>query len=497
MTLIRKVIFGFLLITGLFVITPVQAAILYVDKDNTCPGAGTSASPYCSIQSAFNAAVAGDIVRIRDSATPYDGTFRAVNSGTTNNPIVVEPDVGHNPILRYSSPDAMNGVIELHDVSYWTIRNLTFDGTGVHPSLFAIWIHPDTRITNGIRIEGNTFKNWGGSQAQADDSTKVPTALSISGNSSAQYSNGTVVSRNVFDGNRPSSMLIWLQTNLIVENNEFKNAQCGRYFDSVANALGIHVISGGISSGTIIRNNTFHDWASWSNCTLANQSYATWAAIWCDVGATNGEVSGNVIYNIGQDKSDFSNSRGLSWDSIGIFIEEGCNNWTVKNNLIYNVTTGIRHGGLHAGQQNFFYNNTIYNAGYRSVWMLRGNAVFKNNIFANPRVYNIGVEQAAINMGGITFNYNLYLDNASGNKMGFWGDGVIRNVSGWKTRCGCDGNSLNADPLFVNADAADFHLQLSSPARSAGEGGVDMGAYSYNGSIQVPQAPANLQVVVE
>jgi hypothetical protein len=41
--------------------------------------------------------------------------------------------------------------------------------------------------------------------------------------------------------------------------------------------------------------------------------------------------------------------------------------------------------------------------------------------------------------------------------------------SGWKTACGIDGGgNIDADPLFVNADAGDLHLQENSPAIDAG-----------------------------
>jgi len=41
--------------------------------------------------------------------------------------------------------------------------------------------------------------------------------------------------------------------------------------------------------------------------------------------------------------------------------------------------------------------------------------------------------------------------------------------SGWKTACGIDGGgNIDADPLFVNADAGDLHLRENSPAIDAG-----------------------------
>jgi hypothetical protein len=45
--------------------------VVYVNKDNFCPGAGTSVSPYCSIQNALNAAAPGVDIRIRKAASSY------------------------------------------------------------------------------------------------------------------------------------------------------------------------------------------------------------------------------------------------------------------------------------------------------------------------------------------------------------------------------------------------------------------------------------------
>ena len=91
---IWKIIFG--LVLTLFVTVPAHATILYVNKDNSCPGTGTTSNPYCSIQNAFNAVAAGDSIRIRGAGTPYDEAAVLTRSGTSGNQIVIEPDTGIN-----------------------------------------------------------------------------------------------------------------------------------------------------------------------------------------------------------------------------------------------------------------------------------------------------------------------------------------------------------------------------------------------------------------
>src|SRR5262245_45378677 len=91
--------------TLLFAITVVfgfantaSAAVLYVNNSAACPGNGSSATPYCSIQDAFDAANAGDNIRIRTGSGAYAGASTpSGRSGTSASPIIVEPDTGANP----------------------------------------------------------------------------------------------------------------------------------------------------------------------------------------------------------------------------------------------------------------------------------------------------------------------------------------------------------------------------------------------------------------
>ena len=128
MNLMWKVIFG--LVLTLFVAVPARAAILYVDKDNGCPGTGSTSNPYCSISNAVNAVKAGDTIRIRNAATPYNETIETNKSGTSGSPITVEPDAGHNPTILNNGNGSQCATFWIYDANYWTIQNLNFDATG-------------------------------------------------------------------------------------------------------------------------------------------------------------------------------------------------------------------------------------------------------------------------------------------------------------------------------------------------------------------------------
>ena len=142
-------------------------------------------------------------------------------------------------------------------------------------------------------------------------------------------------------------------------------------------------------------------------------------------------------------------------------------------------------------------NNTVYNGAY-GFYMKEGTATVKNNIIKNVSTAAIchGCGSGSPSSLSVTYDYNLYDDGGSQTKIGLWAGVGTLNFNNWKKQCNCDSHSLNVDPLLVNPPS-DLHLQSSSPARGAGENGVDIGAYSYSSSIQIPQTPGNLQVVVQ
>jgi hypothetical protein len=179
---IRK---GYLFTLLFSLLAPVaNGATIYVDKDNSCPGSGTTGSPYCSIQNAFDAVAAGDTIRIRDAASAYDQAAILQTSGTSGSRITIEPDTGHNPTI-YRASGSVEAAIELRKVSYVTIQNLNFDATGINTPSYGVWLHASITLEDGTdmlenRILNNTFKNWGGDSTRAS-SAKARGALNLDG----------------------------------------------------------------------------------------------------------------------------------------------------------------------------------------------------------------------------------------------------------------------------------------------------------------------------
>lgn len=160
----------------------------------------------------------------------------------------------------------------------------------------------------------------------------------------------------------------------------------------------------------------------------------------------------------------------------------------IRKNFVYNNFTGIRilgssdalvyqnivvamgnHGGLWAGfstsERTRFVNNTVY--GGEMALVPQGpdlvNVQFLNNIVANAlnAIYNWDVSSPSVQ--NVSYNYNVYGNN---NRHANYESGPRPTFSEWQSIYQLDLNSVNADPLFVDAAGGDFRLAAESPARN-------------------------------
>jgi parallel beta-helix repeat protein len=480
----------FLFVTTFFLNTG-QAATIYVDKDNPCPGSGTSSSPYCSIQTAFNNVSAGDQILIRDASSAYDENAILTTSGTSSTPIIITKDTGHNPNITYAGAGAQTGAIVLKNVSNVTIRDLRFDGVGVQTSRNAINIANTAGSPMvGIKITGITCSNWGGTGV-----TTLQAACIRTTSDDPTYTISLSLLDSTFTGNRFSSIRLSYSKNTVVEGNTIRNQKCGLASEGYAHWAAIKI--GGDSTGMTVRNNRIENFQTYADCIAdiapPNTTAMIMAAIYCDTGGNSGTIDQNTISTL-----NYPNTFPFG-DSVGIFLESRCSNWTVSKNVIYNVGhKGIRNGSSGTGDpnNNTYINNTFANIGFRGIWIRRGaNHTIKNNIvYVNPSAVPIEINATAATQGGHKIDYNLYWDTQSGAKVGLWADSTTRNLFNWRQECACDTQGLSKNPLFLSLvpGSEDFRLSSSSPARGAGQGGVDLGAYL---SLTTPNAPNKLNVM--
>jgi hypothetical protein len=465
--------------------TPSAAATTtYVNNINTCPGAGTSTDPYCTIQQALNVAIAGTDIRIENSSVAYNENDYTTSSGTSTQPIVIEADDPTNPPNWYYIGNGQTYVTggsgtgaALHIAngnSYWIVRNLLFDGTGVWTGFAAIWAESNNV---GIRILNNIFKHWGGTEIQ--QSTGCGGACNFIDAIDANGMIGGLIQGNVFDGVRGHSVDSNARGQALhIIRNEFKNLTCQYYSpDNSLQTIGVHLI---IYDGTqattndVIRANTFHDFQPSSGsgscsirCSDDSCSYIENSAIWADVGPSYGTIEGNLIYNINQQNIDRTYQPGH-----GIHIEANTQGWLVKNNVIHDVGLScIYHNPNAAGyntitDSSYYYNNTCYNFGTFGLYIWSGHAVFENNIVYGGYNDPVDLEPAALSQGGVTLDYNNY---NTGTAVKFNYGSSYYNFTDWQNHCNCDAHSVNADAQFVSSSPPyNFHLQPGSPAIDAG-----------------------------
>jgi hypothetical protein len=211
----------------------------------------------------------------------------------------------------------------------------------------------------------------------------------------------------------------------------------------------------------------------------------------------------NGVYIIGADNVQIVNCKvhhqgsadGKRW--YGVYFHSGANG-VIEGNEIYNNSGG----GIHAypGTINnliirgnrIFYNNTVTTSNVEGIVVYRGSISGVTQTISGVQIYNNVVYKNSIYggmSGGIRVSNGpvgtkVWNNTAYGNKG--WGINiqttattdtdvqnniVFANTAGQITTVGTRtilNANLTTDPLFVNAAADDFNLQLSSPAIDKG-----------------------------
>jgi parallel beta-helix repeat protein len=456
----------------------------FVAKNGDDLNDGSEAHPWLTITKAVNTLVAGDTVYIR--AGTYSEIVRIKNSGTAGNVIAIKGYPGEEAIIDGKSFPGWYGVLSIQGKEYISIENLEIrnndQGWGVlvensgtiaasNITLLNLKVHDAAGETIQIRgiahdilVENCTVYNGLGDYSGIDiytypvEGENRPHHITVKGCTAYNFN------LHGFPGAGIGSEQA---DDLTIINNTIYNSQLGIDIGSgdrnfIANNL-VYSCETGIAlssnENSEVKNNIIHD-------ILSEGIYCYyWSAN--KEGHSGNKWHDNIIYNI--------NGRGIYESNVkGNSGTEGLSsNQQYYNNLFYNIGSVLYFKGT---TELKFYNNTVYmNNGSNALQLADTalNANIRNNIFSISGS-RVPITTDAGSLSRLIMDYNCYQNR----------NGTVTNT---------DAHSIVADPLFVNVNSADYHLQSSSPCINAGiDLGIpfigskpDMGAYETSYSTYV------------
>ena len=486
----------------------------YVSTMGSDSNPGTRAEPWLTVQHAANTVTAGATAYVLGGV--YNESVKFPNSGTASAPITFESYPGQTAVIDGTglSASGIQGLINIIDQSYITIsgfeiRNYTTSSSNATPS--GVWI---TGYGTGVKILNNRVHditttseaNGNAFGISVYGTSQIPiTQLAISGNEVYQLKTGQSESVNV-DGNVTHFKIT---NNLVHDNDNIGIDAIG--YEGVGPVGYDQAMYGEISG------NTIYNISGIANAGEGDEYDAD--GLYCD-GCAYVTFERNVIFQVDYGIETTSENQvclenGTEWSGgnpgsgtasrgkhpcYGRFA-------TVRNNLFYKANScgnsiggyayaTRRGGGSNGGGSSYhdvFVNNTLYDNGTQpgnssegtpsgefqiqhQVGKLQGN-IYENNLLyaGSPNIWiNSYVAcDASYPCPPATLNWNLYY-SVAGYQEGAsisWGNvSSYTSFANWQSTSGEDAESVNLDPLFVDAGATppNFEITPSSPAVGAG-----------------------------
>jgi parallel beta-helix repeat protein len=459
--------FGFVLLSILFSKT-ILAGDYYVANNGTATWSNSvnKASP-CSIYTAMNNAVAGDVVHFKGGTydIPYRdvsnwvGLIHPANSGSPGNPITFIAD----------------------NEEQETVLNVSGDyGSDDFVILFATGENNSHIIFDGFKIQGNGGQKASG--VAGFGATSSPTEGLVFRNLTIDGGTNFIQSTNNREGIRLENT-----NGAKIYNNRIYNY---RHTNDWYNTAAIKMYK---NDGTIIEHNEIYDNS---------------AGIYLKSRNNDSTIRYNYVHDTAH--------HGIY---IGMYVTtdyRNSHNNKIHNNLVTNVgymgiSTRTEDGAY--GNDNHIYNNTIYNCKY-SIWTGDGSRgkVYNNVVVPwEESTYHPAVI-AKNNWDFLLYDYNLWSSNRNfkvtknfevsgmtqySSLSAFRNSGVADSV-GSHSVYGAPGFANNSGTMQV---ISDFTLTSSSPGYRSGNDGQDIGANIelvglINGYVQnlaLPSPPVLLQ----
>lgn len=441
------------------------SATYYVSNSGSDNNNGSAGSPFRTVKKAASSVSAGDVVLISGGTYTEENIIPSA-SGSEGNYIVFKSNPGSGTVTMKhpgTSPTGENPLFNLSNRSYIWIEGLTFKGFSYGRA--SIYMNNST----GNVVTNNRFEDLGNREVANWD-----------GNQQVGIYNGkrNVVVNNYFNNIYGDGINVNSQRS---ENN----LVC---FNTFENFTGKLRSWGG--SYTFSRAVDMQDMSNGNNVTAFNYANDVVHHVWLDRDGSN-----NIILR------NYGNGG-----SGNVFNESRCRNNVIQENIAVGMTAGYM-SSYYSSTSWTLYPRYVNNVAYKNTdgFVIHKSLEdhFRNNIAYNNSGYNIEFSRAANEQGPHVFNNNLwYSDNKTnsilynhipsstpsydntdnnGNPITFPAYGSTSSGSSispaqFHSNKG-DAGGLSSNPQFVSN--SNFRLQASSPAKGAGDNGLDLGAFAH------------------